>query len=72
MTSQIQKALEHLKSWDFKFEYHQIPSSIFMAWEFNVMTYLQETKIDNPDVRRGIHGNLLFENFLFIEMRKWS
>jgi hypothetical protein len=42
-----------------------------MALESNMMTYFQEVKIDNVDVRRGIHGNILWENFIFIRIREW-
>lgn len=29
-------------------------------------------KIDNVDVRRAIHSNVIFENFLYKEIKEWS
>lgn len=35
-------------------------------------TFFQEVKIDNQDVRRAIHSNVLFENFLYKEIDTWA
>jgi hypothetical protein len=54
-----------MEKWNFKFDLDLIPPSIFAAWEFTFATYFQESKIDDADVRRGIHGNIIIENFFF-------
>ncbi len=40
MEDRIKQAMDMLRAWDYKFEYHQIEASIFLAWEFNVMSFL--------------------------------
>lgn len=45
---------------------------MFMAFEVALYTYLQETKIDDADVRRGIHGNVITDNFIYKEVHRWA
>lgn len=66
------KKLLIASDWDFRFDLHQIQPSLFLAFEFNLATYFQETKIDDADVRRGIHGNIIIENFFFNKIHSWA
>ena len=50
-----------MKTWNYRFDLEEIGASIFSGLEYMLATYLQETKIDNVNVRRAIHGNLLFD-----------
>jgi hypothetical protein len=43
-----------------------------MAFEVAFYSYFQETKIDEIDVRRGIHGNVIMDNFFYKEMHRWD
>lgn len=61
-----------LSDWDYKFDLQSVQGAIFLAFEFNFATYFQETKIDDADVRRGIHGNVIIENFFFKEIHAWA
>lgn len=60
------------RDWNFAFELDQIQASIYLAFDVSFATYFQETKIDDVDVRRGIHGNVLFENFYYKEIHRWA
>lgn len=60
------------RDWNFAFELDQIQASIYLAFDVAFATYFQETKIDNPDVRRGIHGNIIFDNFYYKEIHRWA
>lgn len=61
-----------LANWTYHFDLHLIQPSLFAAFEFNFATYFQETKIDDADVRRGIHGNVIIENFFYKQIHKWA
>ena len=43
-----------------------------MAFEVAFYSYFQETKIDDMDVRRGIHGNVIMDNFFYKEIHRWD
>jgi|LauGreDrversion4_2_1035121.scaffolds.fasta_scaffold73021_3 hypothetical protein len=43
-----------------------------MTFEYALATYFQEAKIDNEDVRRGLHGNVITENFIYKEIHRWA
>jgi hypothetical protein len=43
-----------------------------MAFEVAFYSYFQETKIDDMDVRRGIHGNIIMDNFFYKEIHRWE
>ena len=45
---------------------------MYLALELAVASYFQEAKIDNMDVRRAIHANVIFDNFLNGEIKKWT
>ena len=72
MRERVQKAIGFLKQWDFKFELHQVQAAIYLAFENSFATYFQETKIDDADVRRGIHGNVIIENFFYLQIHEWA
>jgi acyl-homoserine lactone acylase PvdQ len=70
--SLLQRSFQHLESWNFNFDLPSVGASLFQAFEFNFATYFQETKIDDADVRRGIHGNVIIENFFYKEIHQWA
>lgn len=68
----IQEAFKQLENWDYGFQLNQTQASIFMAFEVAFYSYFQETKIDEMDVRRGIHGNVIMDNFFYKEIHRWD
>lgn len=72
MRSMISNSFKLWRDWNFAFELDQIQASIYLAFDVAFATYFQETKIDNPDVRRGIHGNIIFDNFYYKEIHRWA
>jgi hypothetical protein len=63
------KAINILKKWNFRYDISEIGASIFMSFEFEISSYIQEAKLDNIDARRALAGNFLFENFLWNELK---
>jgi hypothetical protein len=68
----LKKAFKYLNEWDYRLDLDKIAASIFLAYEFSFATYFQESKIDDADVRRGLHGNVIFDNFAYSEIHKWA
>lgn len=68
----IKEVWNIFSTWNFRYDLEEKAAAIFLAWEVNMASYFQEFKIDNEDVRKGISGNFLTENFLFLEIREWS
>lgn len=64
--------LDVFKGWKHTFDLEDIAGSVFIAWEYHMATYLQETKIDNINVRRCVSSNILIENFLYKEYKDWA
>lgn len=61
-----------MSNWNYRFDLEERAASVFMVWEFLMSYYFQEYNIDNADVRKALSGNILYENFLFNEIRDWS
>ena len=72
MDKKIDGLLNELMKWDFKFEYQSKHAAIYLAFEYSLATYFQESKIDNVDVRRAIFGNVIFDNYIYKEIRSWA
>eukprot|EP00347_Sterkiella_histriomuscorum_P009270 403341851 len=72
MDKKIDGLLNELMKWDFKFEYQSKQAAIYLAFEYSLATYFQESKIDNVDVRRAIFGNVIFDNYIYKEIRSWA
>lgn len=68
----IAKVIEIFSNWNHTFELEDNGGSIYLAWEYHLASYFQETKIDNIGVRRCISSNILIENFVYKEYRDWS
>jgi hypothetical protein len=68
----INEAFKQLENWDYGFQINQTQASIYMAFEVAFYSYFQETKIDEMEVRRGIHGNVITDNFIYKEIHKWD
>lgn len=65
MGKDVREAIQTLKQWNYRYDLNEKGAAIFLEWEFWLFSYFQETKIDNMDVRRGLQGNYLFENFMW-------
>ena len=72
MSKMMKNAFDLFKEWDYKFELETVPASLYLAFELSFATYFQETKIDDADVRRGLHGNVIIENFFYLEIHRWA
>lgn len=68
----MKELLKDMEKWDFKFEYESKQAVIWLAFEFSLASYFQESKIDNVDVRRAIHSNIIFDNFMYSEIKAWT
>lgn len=72
MNYKVGLALKILDEWNHRFDLEERGSSIYLVWEFEIASYFMETKIDNLIVRRCLGSNILIEQFMYNEYRRWS
>jgi len=44
---------------------------VFTKWEFYILSYLQETKVESMHARRAIASTFIYENFVYGEILRW-
>lgn len=68
----LQRAITILEKWDFKYDLKSVGATIFDGWEFMLMTYLHETKIEDVRLRRSLTQIDQAQMFLFKEIDEWA
>ena len=66
MSYKIDLALQIFKDWNFRYDLEE-RAAVFLAWEFWIGSYL-----DCINVRRAVSSNIIIENFIFKEIKKWN
>lgn len=58
--------------WNYEFKRTSPAAALFAAWEFEISSYLQETKIESLEVRRTLFNNPQSTVSMYKRFREWS
>ena len=53
----VRFGLGRLQVWDYRHESGSVSAAVFEAWEFQIVSYLHEAKIEDKRLRRSIFGH---------------
>lgn len=59
-------------NWNYEFKRTSPAAALFAAWEFEISSYLQETKIESIDIRRTLFNNPQSTTSMYKRFRDWS